>query len=360
MHWYLFPFSFLYRIIVGLRNRFFDWGWLPSKKFEVPIINVGNITVGGTGKTPHIEYLIKLIGGKYTVGIISRGYKRKTKGFIEVKPDLTANDVGDEPLQIKQKFKNSLVIVDEKRVHAVEKLIHEKKVPDVILLDDAYQHRYITPGLNILLIEYNKMITKDKMLPVGRLRESAHNSSRANIVILTKCPSDLNPIDFRILGKELNLFPYQTLFFSSFIYGKLVPVFRNSMKYKSISELKGVETIVVTGIANPENIYIELKNVGARITKVSFPDHHNFSIADLNKIYNTYLEIQHKKKIILCTEKDAVRFKTSQYREKLLDLPIYSLPIEVTFLNGEEDKFKEFIYNYISCSIAGDKPAFNL
>lgn len=349
MHWYLLPFSFLYRIIVSVRNKFFDWEWLPSQEFDIPIINVGNITVGGTGKTPHIEYLVKNLSPNHSIGVVSRGYKRKTKGYVEVQSDSNASDVGDEPLQIKQKFSNSLVVVDEKRVHAVEHLINEKESPEVILLDDAYQHRYITPGLNILLIEYNKLITKDKMLPVGRLREPAHNKSRANIVILTKCPESLTPIDFRILGKELNLFPYQTLYFTSFKYRELKPVFKNLAKIKSIGELKGVETIVVTGIANPTKIYSKLKKVGAQITKVSFPDHHNFKLADVNKIHNTYLSVQSKKKIIICTEKDAVRLKTSRFKDKLLNLPIYSLPIEVSFLNDEEDKFLEQVNGFISC-----------
>ncbi|MDA3894360.1 MAG: tetraacyldisaccharide 4'-kinase [Salinivirgaceae bacterium] len=350
MHWYLFPFSVLYRIIVSTRNKLFDWEWLPSKKFDIPIINVGNITIGGTGKTPHIEYLINLLGKKYTLGIISRGYKRKTKGFIEVKTQSTVKEVGDEPLQIKQKFQESLVIVDEKRVHAVEKLIAEDKTPDVLLLDDAYQHRHITPGLNILLIEHNRLITKDEMLPVGKLREPAHNSSRANIVILTKCPENLYPIDFRLIGNELNLFPYQTLFFTTFKYNGLKPLFKGSSKYKTIKDLKGVETIIVTGIANPKGIYKKLKKAGAKITKLSFPDHYNFKLAAINKIYNTYLSVQTKNKIILCTEKDAVRFKTGRFKDKLANLPIYTLPIEVAFLNNKEEKFKDLVENYINCS----------
>lgn len=350
MHWYLLPFSFLYRIIVSSRNKFFDWEWLPTKKFDLPIINVGNITVGGTGKTPHIEYLVKSLNKQYSTGVVSRGYGRKTKGFIEVQPDSNASDVGDEPLQIKQKFKNTVVVVDEKRVHAIEHLIKENKTPQVVLLDDAYQHRYITPGLNVLLIEYNKLITKDKMLPVGRLREPAHNSSRANIVILTKCPKNLSPIDFRILGKELNLFPYQTLYFTSFTYRELKPVFKNPVNTKRIGELKGYETIVVTGIANPMKIYAKLKKIGSKITKVRFPDHHNFKLSDINKIHNAYLGIQSKKKIIICTEKDAVRLKTSRFKDKLMNLPIYSLPIEVSFLNNEENNFLDQINNYITCS----------
>jgi len=345
MHWYLFPFSFLYYILVQSRNKFFDWEWIKSKKFQIPIISIGNISVGGTGKTPHIEYLISILNDKYTIGTISRGYKRKTHGYNEVTSKSTANEVGDEPLQIKQKFKNTLVIVDEKRVHAVEKLITDKKIPQVILLDDAYQHRYITPGLNILLTDYTKPISKDYMLPVGRLREPAQNSHRADIVIVTKCPEFLNPIDFRIMGKELNLFPYQNLFFTTFKYNNLKPVFGNQSKYKNISELSGVETLIVTGIANPDPIYRKLVYEGAILTKVAFPDHHEFKLSDIQKIIAAYNS--NKNKVIICTEKDAVRFKSGEFKKELSKLPLYSLPIEVSFLNNDEIKFKTLLETYI-------------
>jgi len=349
MHWYLFPFSMLYYSIVQTRNKFFDLGWIKSKKFQIPIISVGNISVGGTGKTPHIEYLISILNEKYTLATISRGYKRKTSGFIEVSAQSKASEVGDEPLQIKQKFKDTLVIVDEKRVHAVEKLIADKKVPQVILLDDAYQHRHITPGLNILLVDYNRLITKDYMLPVGRLREPSNNSSRADIVILTKCPEFLNPIDFRIMGKELNLFPYQNLFFTTLKYNSLKPLFGQHAKYKNINDLAGIETLIVTGIANPNPIYHKLENEGAIISKIAFPDHYEFKPADINKIQHAFNAIKEKKKVIICTEKDAVRFKTGKFAKDLRNMPIYSLPIEILFHNNEEAKFRTQIENFIAC-----------
>lgn len=350
MHWYLFPFSLLYRSIVSTRNKFFDWGWIKSSNFELPIISVGNITVGGTGKTPHIEYLIRFLSEKCSVGTISRGYKRKTKGFVLVSTQSTAKNVGDEPLQIKQKFPNTTVVVDEKRVHAVNQLISAKKTPEVILLDDAYQHRHITPGLNILLVDYSNPITKDHMLPVGRLREPAHNSNRANIVILTKCPDNLRPIDFRIMAKELNLFPYQKLFFTTFKYNGLAPLFGHHQKHKTVNDLEGVNVLIVTGIANPKPIYKKLEKVGAILTKLNFPDHYDFKSSDINKITNTFIGIKEKNKVVLCTEKDAVRFKTNNFSQKLTKLPIYSLPIEVEFLNNDEMNFKLEIENYIECA----------
>jgi tetraacyldisaccharide 4'-kinase len=349
MHWYLFPFSFLYWSIAATRNKFFDWGWIKSKSFVVPIISVGNITVGGTGKTPHIEYLIRFLSEKFTVATISRGYKRKTKGFVEVTSQSKASQVGDEPLQIKQKYQKTRVIVDEKRVNAVEKLIAEKKTPEVILLDDAYQHRHIVPGLNILLIDYNKPLSNDYILPVGRLRESASHTSRANIVIVTKCPVNLNPIDFRIRSKDLNLFPYQSLFFTTFTYNSIKPLFTFQTKFKCINDLRGVETLVVTGIANPEPMYKKLESVGAKITKLEFKDHHEFKAADIHKISKAFMAINDKNKAIICTEKDAVRFKTGSFVKEISKLPMYSLPIEVSFLNNDEDKFKNLLEKFITC-----------
>ncbi len=347
MHWYLLPFSFLYGTIVTIRNIFFDWGWIKSTKFDLPVISIGNITVGGTGKTPHIEYLLSLLNN-YTTCTISRGYKRKTKGFLEVSTQSKVSDVGDEPLQIKQKFNNTTVIVDEKRVHAINKVISRDKPPAVILLDDAYQHRHVTPGLNILLIDYNKPITKDYMLPVGRLRESAKNKHRANIVIVTKCPGNMTPINFRIMQKELNLFPYQKLFYTTFKYNHLVPIFKGqNSNLKSINDLKNIETLVLTGIANPKPLYQKLEDVGAQITKLAFPDHHEFKPADTNKIINSYLAINQKQKIIVCTEKDAVRLKADTIPHKLHKLPIYFLPIEVMFLNNGSLEFKKVINDYI-------------
>ncbi len=348
MHWYLFPFSFLYGGIVSIRNNFFDRGWIKSTKFGLPVIGIGNITVGGTGKTPHIEYLLGILKN-YDTCTISRGYKRKTKGFFEVNTNSKVDDVGDEPLQIKQKFSNTVVVVDEKRVHAINKILGSNKIPDVILLDDAYQHRHVTPGLNILLIDYNKPITKDHMMPVGRLREPARNKHRANIVIITKCPVNMVPIDFRIMQKELNLFPYQRLFYTTLKYNGLIPVFKTQKPIiKSIDELKNFDVLIVTGIANPKPLYDKLEGVGAKITKLAFPDHHEFKPADTNKIVNSYLAINQKQKVIVCTEKDAVKLKADSISRKLLKLPIYSLPIEVTFLNNGEPVFKEVVEKYIA------------
>ena len=223
----LYPLSWLYGIAVSFRNQMYDLNLLKSTEFDVPIISIGNITVGGTGKTPHVEYLVNLLRDKFNVATLSRGYKRKTSGFHCVETNSTALEVGDEPLQIKNKFPEIRVAVCENRVVGADKLLNlsNKIIPDVLLLDDAFQHRKITPGINILLIDYTRQIKYDTLLPVGRLRESASQMRRANIIIYTKCPNEITPITRRILMKDVELMPYQELYFTTLNYQNLEPVF---------------------------------------------------------------------------------------------------------------------------------------
>ena len=210
-------------MIVNFRNTLFNLNILRGKEFEVPVISVGNITVGGTGKTPHTEHLIRLLSKKFDIAVLSRGYKRKSSGFMVVETNSTSSQTGDEPLQIKKKFPSVMVAVDEKRVRGIEKILAiSEKRPDVIILDDAFQHRYVTPSINILLIDFSRMITEDDLLPLGRLREPASNRDRANIIIVTKCPREIKPIDERIITKDLHIWPYQDLFFSRIKYGELL------------------------------------------------------------------------------------------------------------------------------------------
>ena len=208
-HIFLKLLSFFYGIVTSLRNELFNLKILSSREFNLPIISVGNITVGGTGKTPHTEYIAELLRSNFKVAILSRGYKRKTRGFFIVEPTSKVRQVGDEPLQVKLKFNDLTVAVDAKRVRGIQKLMALPNKPNVILLDDAFQHRYVTPGVNILLTDYSRLITKDSLLPYGRLRESASNKSRASIIIVTKCPTEIKPIDERIITKELEIKPYQ-------------------------------------------------------------------------------------------------------------------------------------------------------
>lgn len=346
----LLPFSFIYRIIVGIRNTFFDLKILKSHSFPIPIINIGNITVGGTGKTPHTEYLLGILNEKHKLAVLSRGYKRKTKNFIEVEPHSPVKEVGDEPLQIKQKYPNISVVVDRKRVNGVEQLLKKKQKPDVIILDDAFQHRHIKAGLNILLIDYNKPIHKDCMLPAGRLREPIHNKSRANVIIVSKCPKDLKAIDLRIMRKELKLFPYQTLFFSLLEYKNLMPL-SGLNEQKQISYYRNYTAILFTAIANPKPLYKKIEEEGIGIEKMPFSDHHYFKESDLTKLKERFDKINSDKKLIICTEKDAVKLKELAKKIPTIDkLPIYYLPIEVVFLNEQEKEFKQLIDKFLLTS----------
>ena len=222
---WLYPVSLLYGTGVWLRNKLFDWNILKERSFPLPVISVGNITVGGTGKTPHTEYLIRLLSKEYQVSVLSRGYKRKSKGFILSTTHSTVSEIGDEPYQMKQKYPHVHVAVDANRCNGIEQLCSHNITPetDVILLDDAFQHRYVKPGMNILLVNYHRLICNDMLLPAGKLRENPNGKHRAKIVIVTKCPKNITPIDLRVLTKQMELFPYQYLFFTTFEYGKLYP-----------------------------------------------------------------------------------------------------------------------------------------
>ncbi|HSH53326.1 MAG TPA: tetraacyldisaccharide 4'-kinase, partial [Bacteroidales bacterium] len=270
----LFPLSLIYGLIIYIRNRCYDYGIFKSTSFNIPIISIGNITVGGTGKTPHVEYLVDLLKSEFKVATLSRGYKRKTKGFILADNQSTAREIGDEPRQIKQKFSDIEVAVDSKRVRGIQKLMDKKKDLDIILLDDAFQHRQVQTNLSILLIDYNRPIDKDFMLPLGNLREQAFEKIRASLIIISKAPKDIKPIERRVLFNELHPYPFQDVYFTTFDYGDLTPVFNDS-DVKTIKDEKPT-ILFVTGIANPAPLeqYIK-KNLSNKIDRIKFPDHHN-------------------------------------------------------------------------------------
>lgn len=223
---WLYPLAWLYGLVAWIRNKCFDWGLLRSRSFHAPVIGVGNLAVGGTGKTPHTEYLIRLLQDSYRVAVLSRGYKRKTKSFVLADANSTAATIGDEPYQMKQKYPETVVAVDGKRSRGIGRLLSLREpFVDVVLLDDAFQHRYVKPGLNILLTDYHRLFCDDTLLPAGRLRESMAGKDRAQIVVVTKCPADMKPIEYNIIAKRMALFPYQWLYFSTLRYGNLQPAF---------------------------------------------------------------------------------------------------------------------------------------
>lgn len=346
----LYPFSRLYGIAVYFRNRMYDMNMLKSKEFDVPVISIGNITAGGTGKTPHVEYLVDLLKEKFEVVTLSRGYKRKTKGFRIAEIDSGVSEVGDEPLQIKRKFPEVTVAVSENRVKGVEKLLDlpDKNSPDVILLDDAFQHRRITAGINILLIDYNRPLKQDSLLPAGRLRESPSEMSRANVIIFTKCvPEKVTPIQKRIMQKEVRLKPYQKLFFTTFTYENLKPVFAEGKPEIEVSKLNNHSILIVTGIAFPKLIPEYLKKYASKTEMINFPDHHNFRNKDIGLIVSEFNKIDTQNKIIVTTEKDAIRFAEIPDLETEFKSALYYLPLKVSFLDKEEKMFNKNILNYV-------------
>ena len=344
---WLLPFSWLYGIGVRLRNQLFDIGMLKSRSFDVPVISVGNITVGGSGKTPHVEYLVKLLKDKTKVAVLSRGYKRKSKGFVLAKKDTPMSEIGDEPFQIKKKFPNIYVAVDKDRCHGIDKLTDNNvaKDTDVILLDDAYQHRYVKPGINILLVDYHRLIIYDKLLPAGRLREPKEGKSRADIVIVTKCPSDMKPMEFRVLIKAMNLRPYQNLYFTTLKYGNLKPLYcGDDMKLDNLTKQHNV--LLLTGIASPNQMILDLKPYTENILPMTFSDHHQFTQKDIRRLNEQFAEMP-EPKLIITTEKDATRLFGMEGLSDDVRHNIFALPVEVQFMLDQQDMFNQKIIDYV-------------
>lgn len=348
---WLYPFSFVYGIGVYLRNKFFDWGVLRSKLFDIPIISIGNLAVGGTGKTPHTEFIISLLKEKHKTAMLSRGYKRKTKGYFLAGEESTVRDIGDEPFQIKKKFPDIIVAVDENRCRGIEKLmeITDPRL-ELIILDDAYQHRYVEAEVNVLLTDYRRLFCDDVLLPAGRLREPAKRKNRADIVIVTKCPPDIKPIDFNIISKRLKLFPYQELYFTSYIYKDLVPIFADAKaRERELSSISGDENVLlITGIASPELIEEEVKKYTKKVKHLSFVDHHNFNKKDIKLINRAFDKLEGSDKIVITTEKDATRLINQPLLSDEVKEVIYALPVEVQILQNQKETFVKNITHYVS------------
>lgn len=335
-------------MIVNFRNTLFNLNILRGREFEVPVISVGNITVGGTGKTPHTEHLIQLLSKKFNIAVLSRGYKRKTRGFLVVETSSTSRQAGDEPLQIKRKFPSVMVAVDEKRVRGIEKILEiSEKRPDVIILDDAFQHRYVTPSINILLIDYSRMITEDDLLPFGGLREPASSRDRANIIIVTKCPKEIKPIDERIITKDLHIWPYQDLFFSRIKYGELKPVFPDRIAEMKPCLDRDSGILLLTGIANPQSLRDKLLQITSSVVLAEYPDHHFFTLKDMESVAGQLEAMSAEKKIIVTTEKDTFRILEIASLPETVVSHLYYIPIEISFINQTENEFDKKIMKYV-------------
>jgi tetraacyldisaccharide 4'-kinase len=337
------PLSWLYGLAINFRNRLYFNKKLKSRKFDFPIICVGNITAGGTGKTPHTEYLIQLLSPQYKVAVLSRGYTRKSKGFRIVEVNSTVEDVGDEPLQIKQKFPNTLVIVDKNRIEAIEKILSFEKSerPDVILLDDGFQYRKLLPMFSIVLINSNRPVFDDELLPAGLLREPVEEiKNRSDLVVVTKCREDVDIIDYQaIYEHELDLYPHQMIFFTTFGYGNLMPVFSDFENEEiELFDLYHKYVFLVAGIASPQPLIEKLEQKTLNLYTQFFPDHHFFTEKDVKAIQKQFDSITDCNKIILTTEKDAVRFRANPFLSEEVKKKMYYIPIQVNFLDNEAKK----------------------
>lgn len=328
---FLLPFSWLYQAVTDLRNRMYDKGILESRQFELPVICVGNLSVGGTGKSPMVEFLISFLSNRFSMATLSRGYKRTTKGFRLVQENDQALEVGDEPLQFKKKHPDIIVAVDEVRTRGIEHLLNLPLPPEVIVLDDAFQHRKVKAGLNILLTAYENLYFEDNVLPAGNLRESQSGKNRAHIVVVTKCPMSLTPEAKDKITRRLKLHSNQPLFFTGIGYSEQV---YNEAGAVDLSELSEKKITLVTGIANPQPLVDYLKSKGLHFEHLKFPDHHHFTKNEISQIRS--------KELILTTEKDYMRIAGEIPSERL-----YYLPISTVFLEQEE-VFKKLVLDYIT------------
>ena len=344
----LLPISFLYSIVLSLRHKLYDWNILKSKSYDIPNICVGNLNFGGTGKTPHIEYLARLLSETYQVAILSRGYGRDTKGFILANEGHTHHDIGDEPLQYFKKFDNIKIAVDEKRCEGMERLLQDENPPQIVLLDDAYQHRKIKPGLNILLTDYYNLYSDSHLFPAGDLRDIKKAAKRAEIIVVTKSPNVITPYYRRDVESKLKLLPHQKIFYSYIEYLDFKPLSKLSYEV-DIKEAKTV--LLLCGIANTYSLEDHIKRKYNTISKIKFNDHHNFTEKDADMIVEKYNSLIGKNKVIITTEKDAMRLINSSFINKFDNIPVFVVPIKIKFHKEEGTSFNDEILNYINSNL---------
>ncbi len=337
----LLPIALLYHIVLSIRHKLYDWHILKSKRFEKPVICVGNLNLGGTGKTPHTEYLIRLLKNDYRVATLSRGYGRRTKGFKLAETSSTYNDLGDEPLLYFKKYPGIQVAVDEDRVDGVTHLLGEQRV-EVVLLDDAFQHRSISAGLNILLTEYQRLYMDNYLFPAGTLRDVRSAAKRADIIVISKAPKDLSEQEKQQITDKLNTSENQKVYFSYLEHAALQPL-NEAAKAFSPEEADGA--FAFCGIGNPKPFVEELKKRYHTVDFLPFGDHHAYKENDMKAVLDWFEKLDGEKKIIVTTEKDAARLTNSPYLCQFERTPLYDLPVTVRF--HEEEKFNEEILKYV-------------
>lgn len=343
--WVLWPFTMWYGVGVTIRNLLFDIGVKHQVSLPVTSIGIGNLAVGGTGKTPLADYLISLFSDTFRVSLVSRGYKRKSKGCVICSHEASVPDnlpelLGDETAMLFVKHQNISAAVCKSRAEAVDALMSLDNPPQLVILDDIFQHRHVKPTISILLTDYNHLFSDDRVLPYGNLREPKSSSRRANVVIVTKTPYKLNSLEKKDVYRRLRLKPYQKLFFSGISYGAPVKLFENTAdcNFEIVKHI-----VCVTGIANPEPLLSELRQHGRHVEHISFPDHHDFTNADIDCLVSAFEAIDSPSKIILTTEKDSVRLRSCGAVDVLAALPVYFLPMAIFFQDESGYDFDRFI-----------------
>jgi tetraacyldisaccharide 4'-kinase len=337
----LLPFAILFWLAVVIRNWMYDKEIIKPISFGLPLICVGNLSVGGTGKSPMVEYLVRHLKNQFKVATLSRGYKRKTKGYALAKDATTAIEIGDEPMQFHLKFPDVPVAVGEERLDAIPQLLHDKPDTQAIILDDAFQHRIVTAGLNILLTDYNNLFTRDFFLPTGDLRDQRKSYKRAQIIVVTKCKPDLSEDERKKIIQEIKPLPHQAVFFTCISYG--TPYHIISKEFRFVNEK--TEILLVSGIANPKPLKKFLEERVETYYMMSYNDHHIFSMLDWKDIQKKFQSMQVEKKIILTTEKDAMRLL--KFSSEMNGMPFYVLPIEHKFLFNQENEFNDIVIQFI-------------
>lgn len=342
----LYPLALIYGTLVWLRNRLYDTGFFSSVSFSVPVISVGNLSVGGTGKTPHVEYLIRLLEYQYNIATMSRGYKRRTQGFLLADENTNALRIGDEPMQYHMKYPEVAVSVAEERITGIPRLLQLKPQTDVILLDDAYQHRSVKPGLNILITDFSKPFFNDFILPYGTLRERRKAYQRADIIIVSKSPATLNEQEAKDIIHQIEPLSHQQVFFSTLQYDLPYDFFS-----KEVIALKNKNVLLVCGIAKPQYLMQYITAQAKAVHTLSYNDHHYFVTKDLEEMKDTYNNWQENNKIILTTEKDAARLLLHADKLKEWNITIAVLPIKVAFLLNQSSQFDTLIHQYVEKEI---------
>jgi tetraacyldisaccharide 4'-kinase len=337
----LFPFSFIVWIYLRIRNWLYNRNIIGTTEFNLPVICVGNLSVGGTGKSPMVEYLLTTLSGAYKTATLSRGYKRKTKGYVLASEQTTALEIGDEPMQFHNKFPWVPVAVGEERVLAIPQLLHDHPETETIILDDAFQHRQIKAGLNIILTDYNNPYWYDWYLPTGELRDNKRSARRAQIIVVTKCPADITERNKSYCIRRIKPRAGQHVFFSTIDYGTPYQIITKNKKELNIT----AEVLLVCGIANPAPLKQYIEKNSAAYFEMNFSDHHIFSIDDWKDIEERFAKLDGTENIILTTEKDAVRLV--KFGNLLIDKPLYVLPIKAKFLFDGANAFNEIIEKYV-------------